>query len=103
MYATLSYDVSTGQTPIDEVRQAIIDVFDERETCDLLADTFICAIENTADYQSLVRKLRKVAQELDPQFQYVFTLHDAGSPLRSNAPFPKAAARKIIGSSGDGE
>ena len=38
MYATLSYD---------------------------LADTFICEIENTADYLALVRKLRKVGNDLD--------------------------------------
>lgn len=103
MYATLSYDVSAGGTPIDEVRQTILDVFKDRETCDLLADTFICKIENAADYQAVVRKLRGVAKDLDPQFQFVFTLHTAGSPLRSNAPFPKAAARKIIAPSGEEE
>jgi hypothetical protein len=96
MYATLSYDVSTGQTPIDDVRRLILDVFIGRETCDLLADTFICEIENTADYLALVRKLRKVGNDLSGQFHFVFTLHTAGAALRSNAPFPKSKANDII-------
>jgi hypothetical protein len=96
MYGTLSYDVSTGQTPIEDVRKAILDVFKDRETCDLLSDTFICEIENTADFLAVVKKLRKIGNDLGPQFQFVFTLHTAGAPLRSNAPFPKSKANDII-------
>jgi hypothetical protein len=88
--------VSAGPTPIDEVRHQILDVFTGRATCDLLADTFICEIENTADYLALVRKLRKVGNDLDGQFQFVLTLHTAGAPLRSNASFPKSKANDII-------
>ena len=90
------YDVSVGLKPIEEVRLAILDVFKDRETCDLLADTFICEIETTADYLAVVRKLRKVGTDLEGQFQFVFTLHTAGAALRSNATFPKAKANKII-------
>lgn len=96
MYATLSYDVSAGQTPIEDVRKAIVDVFHDRDTCDLLSDTFICEIENTADYLSVVRKLRKIGNDVEGQFQFVFTLHTAGAPLRSNASFPKSKANDII-------
>ena len=96
MYATLSYDVTAGLTSVDEVRQKILDVFKDREICDLLSDTLICEIENTSDYLAVVRKLRKVGNDVDPQFQFVITLHDAGAPLRSNATFPKAKANEII-------
>lgn len=103
MYATLSYDVSAGPVPIDEVRLSIIGLFQDRETCDLLADTFICEIENTADYLAVARDLRRLGTELSGQFHYVFTLHRAGSPLRSNAPFPKAKAEDIIDPTGGDE
>ena len=96
MYATLSYDVSAGPTPIEEVRRLILEVFEDRGTCDLLSDTFICEVQNTADYLALSRKLRKVGADLDGQFQYVFTLHQAGAPLRTNATFPKAKANLIL-------
>ena len=96
MYATLSYDVSAGLTPIDAVRQMILEVFTDRATCDLLSDTFICEVKNTADYLAVVRKLRKVGSDLDGQFQFVFTLHASGAPLRSNASFPKSKANDII-------
>jgi hypothetical protein len=96
MYATLSYDVTAGLTSVEEVRQMILDVLRDRETCDLLSDTLICEIENTADYLALVRKLRKVGNDVDPQFQFVITLHPAGAALRSNATFPKAQANEII-------
>jgi hypothetical protein len=96
MYATLSYDVTAGETPIEEVRKLIIDMFKDRATCDLLSDTFICEVENTADYLALVRKLRKVGNDVDGQFQFVITLHAAGAALRSNASFPKSKANDII-------
>lgn len=96
MYATLSYDVSAGQTPLEEVRKLILGVFEDRETCDLLSDTFICEIENTEDYLAVARKLRRVGNDVDGQFQFVFTLHSAGSPLRSNASYSKAKANDII-------
>ena len=96
MYATLSYDVSAGPTPIEDLRKKILEVFADRATCDLLSDTFICEVQNTADYLALSRKLRKVGTDVDGQFQYVFTLHSAGAPLRSNAIFPKAKANDIL-------
>ena len=96
MYATVSYDVTAGQTSVDDVRQMILDVFKDRTTCDLLSDTFISEVENTADYLAVVRKLRKVGNDVDGQFQFVITLHAAGAALRSNATFPKAKANDII-------
>ena len=96
MYATVSYDVSAGHTSVDDVRQMILDVFQNRATCDLLSDTFICEVENTADYLAVVRKLRKVGNDVDGQFQFVITLHAAGAALRSNATFPRAKANDII-------
>jgi hypothetical protein len=96
MYATLSYDVSAGQTPIEEVRNTIIEIFKNRATCDLLSDTFICEVENTSDYLAVVKKLRQVGNDLEGQFQFVFTLHSAGALLRSNASFPKLKAKDII-------
>ena len=96
MYATLSYDVTSGSEPIDDVRQAILAVFAERETCDLLSDTFICEVDTTEDYLDLFRRLRRVGNDFEDQFLFVFTLHRAGSPLKSNASFPKAKANAII-------
>lgn len=80
----------------------ILEVFADRTTCDLLSDTFICEVKNTADYLSLVRKLRKVGNDAEGQFQFVLTLHAAGAALRSNASFPKSKANEII-DPGDGE
>ena len=96
MYGTLSYDVSAGATPIEDLRKMILDVFEGRATCDLLSDTFICEVQNTADYLALFRKLRKVGTDTDGQFQFVFTLHSTGGALRSNAPFSKAKANAIV-------
>lgn len=96
MYATVSYDVTAGQTSVDDVRQMILEVFKDRATCDLLSDTFISEVENTADYLAVVRKLRKVGNDVDGQFQFVITLHAAGAALRSNASFPKGKANDII-------
>lgn len=96
MYATLSYDVSSGGTPVDEVRQAILGACGDRERLDLLADTLICTVRNTADYLELVKALKKVAKDTDGQCQFVVTLHSAGAPLRSNAPFSQAKASAII-------
>jgi hypothetical protein len=96
MYATLSYDLNAGRERIEDVRRAIVDLFKDRLTCDLLADTFICNITNTADYLALVKKLRKIGTDFEDQFEFVFTLHRTGDALRSNAAYPKAKARKII-------
>ena len=96
MYATLSYDVSAGPTPIEDLRKLIAEVFEDRATCDLLSDTFICEVQNTADYLALARQLKKVGTDVDGQFQYVFTLHSAGAPLRTNATFSKAKANEIL-------
>jgi hypothetical protein len=97
MYATLSYDVSAGSTPIEDLRKQILKVFEDCDTCDLLSDTFICSVKNTQEYHTLATKLRKVGAAVDGQFQYVFTLHDAGSLIRTNATFAKAKADEITG------
>jgi hypothetical protein len=96
MYATLCYDVSAGPEPLESVRQAILDVFQDRLRCDLLSDTMICRITNTADYLALVKKLRKIGTDFEAQFEFVFTLHRTGDPLRSNAAFPRVRANAII-------
>ena len=96
MYATLSYDVNAGPERIEDVRRAILDLFKDRFTCDLLSDTFICGIVNTADYLAMVKKLRRIGTDFQDQFEFVFTLHRTGDPLRSNAAYPEAKARKII-------
>jgi hypothetical protein len=101
VYATLSYDVSAGPEPLEDVRQAILALFKDRLTCDLLSDTFICDIANTADYLGLVKQLRKVGNDFQDQFEFVFTLHRTGDPLRSNAAFPKAKANAIIDPDGN--
>lgn len=96
MYATLSYDVTSGTTPVDDVRQAILAACGDRERCDLLADTLICHVRNTADYLDLTKALRKVAKDTDGQCLFVLTLHSAGAPLRSNASYSQAKANAII-------
>jgi hypothetical protein len=96
MYATLSYDVSAGQQPIEDVRQALLELFKERETCDLLSDTFICDVATTADYLAVARQLNKIGRDFPDQFQFVFTLHRTGDALRSNGAFSKAKANAII-------
>jgi hypothetical protein len=101
MYATLSYDVNAGPSPIEDVRTALASVFNGRTTCDLLSDTFISGVEDTADYLALVKDLRSVDKTFPRQFQFVITLHRSGDPLRSNASFSKAKAKAIV--SGDGE
>jgi hypothetical protein len=100
MYATLSYDLSAGPEAIEAVRESLLKPFDGREVCDLLADTFVCAIDNTADYLELVKDLKAVARDFPGQLEFVFTLHRAGDPLRSNANFPSSKVRKILGSGG---
>ena len=97
MYATLSYDVTAGTEPVEDLRTAIFDVFKDRETCDLLSDTLICRVANTSDYLAVVRALKKVGTAFPDQFQYVFTLHAKGAPLRSNGTFPASKADDIIG------
>ena len=96
MYATLSYDVNAGPTPIDLLRLTVLTVFTDRRTCDLLSDTFICEVESAADFADVNDQLRVVGDTHPGQFTYVFTLHRSGSPLRSNASYPKHKASKII-------
>ena len=96
MYATLSYDVNAGPEPTDDVRAAMTALFADRDTCDMLSDTFICAVDDTADYLELARKLRQVGTDFPNQFQFVFTLHRAGDPLRSNGNYPKQQAKELM-------
>ena len=96
MYATLSYDVNAGAESIETVRRAILDAFDGRKTCDLLSDTFVCEIEKTSEYLAIVRKLSKIGKDFPDQFLYVFTLHNSGAPLRSNATVSKSAIDDIV-------
>jgi len=96
MYATLSYDVNAGEQPIEDVRHALLELFQDRETCDLLSDTFICDVATTADYLAVAKQLGKIGKDFPDQFQFVFTLHRTGDALRSNGAFSKTKANAII-------
>jgi hypothetical protein len=96
MYATLSYDVTAGPEPIENVRAAMVVLFADRDTCDILSDTFICGVTNTADYLDLAKQLKQIGADFPDQFRFVFTLHRAGDPLRSNANYPKPHAKEIL-------
>ena len=98
MYATLSYDVTAGPEPIDDIRTDMAELFADRDTCDMLSDTFICAIDNTEDFLDLTKKLNKIGTDYPGQFLFVFTLHRARDPLRSNGNFLKPKAKEILDS-----
>jgi hypothetical protein len=96
MYATLSYDVNSGPVPVGEVRAALLELLEDRETCDLLSDTLLCAVTNTVDYLELADDLKAIGTDFPDQFDFVLTLHRAGDPLRSNAAFSMSKAAAII-------
>jgi hypothetical protein len=96
MYATLSYDVNAGPEPIEDVRAALLELFAERTSCDMLSDTFICTVDNTEDYLEMAKKLNQIGVDFPGQFLYVFTLHRARDPLRSNGFYPKPKAKEIL-------
>ena len=96
MYTTISYDVNAGLEPIEDVRAAVVELFADRTTCDMLSDTFVCAIDNTEDYLDLAKKLNQIGTDFAGQFLYVFTLHRARDPLRSNGNYPKPKAREVL-------
>jgi hypothetical protein len=96
MYATLSYDVNAGPEPVEDLRADMAALFTGRDTCDMLSDTFICAVDDTADYLELAKHLRQLGTDYPGQFQFVFTLHRAGDPLRSNGNYPKPLAKEIM-------
>ncbi len=97
MYATLAFDVFSGSKPVADVRQAIQNVFQNQDKkLDLLAEVMICKVNTTADYLTLANDLRRVSNDFPNQFEYVFTLHHKGDPLKSNGPFSKPKADEII-------
>ena len=96
MYATLSYDVNAGPEPIEDLRAEVVELFAERASCDMLADTFVCKVVNTDDYLDLAKKLSQIGTAYPGQFLYVFTLHRARDPLRSNGNYPKSKAKEIL-------
>lgn len=96
MFATLSYDVNTGAEPIEDVRAEIFKLFKNRDTCDLLSDTFICNVDDADDFTDLVKKLRQLGTDFSGQFQFVMTLHKPTDPLRSNGKFSREEAKKIM-------
>jgi hypothetical protein len=96
MYVTLSYDVTTGAKPVDAVRSAVTKAFTGCVCCDLLADTFIARVKSTAEYLDLVQALKRIAKDFEGQFLWVFTLHDSGAALRSNAPVAAKLIEDII-------
>jgi len=100
MYATVSHDVIAGPHPIEDVRTALLKVFKDYETCDLLSDTFICSVDDADDYLDLAEALKEVGKKFSGQMLFVITLHSPDDPLRSNGKYPKLDAKKIL--KGDG-
>lgn len=96
MYATLSYDVNAGLQPVEDLRAELVELFADRTSCDMLSDTFVCSVKNTEDYLELARKLNQIGNSYPGQFLYVFTLHRARDPLRSNGNYPKPKAKEIL-------
>lgn len=96
MFATLSYDVNAGPEPVEDLRAALAALFADRTSCDMLSDTFVCTVKNTEDYLELAKKLNQIGTSYPGQFLYVFTLHRAKDPLRSNGNYPKSKAKEII-------
>jgi hypothetical protein len=96
MYGTLSYDLNAGKEPIEDVRATLLELFDDRESCDLLSDTFICTVEDAADFLELSDALKELGKTFAGQFQFVFTLHEPTDPLRANGKYPKQQARNIM-------
>lgn len=96
MYATLSFDVSAGASPIADLRDAVHKTLGKRDTCDLLSDVLICSVSDADDYLVLVKALRAITSDFPAQFQFVITLHRSGEPLRSNGKFKRDDANAII-------
>jgi hypothetical protein len=96
MYATLSYDVNAGPEPVEDLRADLFTLFADRASCDMLSDTFVCTVKNTEDYLNLAKKLSQIGTTYPGQFLYVFTLHRAKDPLRSNGNYPKPKAKEIL-------
>ena len=63
MYATLSYDIATGASPVEDVRKAIVEAFTGCDTCDLLADTFIVRVASTKDFLDRTQLLKQIADD----------------------------------------
>jgi hypothetical protein len=101
MYGTLSYDLTAGKEPVEDIRSALTTLFSDRETCDLLADTFICTVEDADDYLELSGSLKQIGRDFSGQFQFVFTLHDPTDQLRANGKYPKQLAKKIMKGGGE--
>ena len=70
------------------------ELFEDRETCDMLSDTFICAVDDTAITSSW-QKAEADRNRLSCQFQFVFTLHRAGDPSIARQ-LSKASSEEIL-------
>ena len=97
MYATISHDVTSGASPTADVRAAVVALVATRDTFDLLSDTFICSIENAADFLDLVKDLKKIGTDFPDQFQFICTQHRTNDLLRANDALPAAAKAIIAG------
>src|SRR5262245_40435797 len=88
MYAAFSYDIVPGTHPNDSVLDQILAKFDvmpngeERRRCDLLSDTFICEIANLNDFEATTTRLSRLRSDLEEQFNFTFTLHSRGAPIK---------------------
>jgi hypothetical protein len=102
MYGSFSYDIVPGTVPNDSVMEQILDKFvlkpngDERLRCDLLSDTFICEITNLNDFESVTLRLSRLRSDLDEQFNFTFTLHSRGAPIKIRGTHNASLANQII-------
>lgn len=101
MWAVFSYDVKVGTASTLDVRTKILEKFarlptgEERDQCELLEDTFICHIDNFDDFERLNTRLAALRNQLDQQFNFVFSLNRANDPLAVRGPHDAAAKNDI--------
>ena len=102
MYAAFSYDIVPGTHPNESVLDQILAKFDlkpngdERLRCHLLSDTLICEITNLNDFEATTLRLSRLRSELDDQFNFTFTLHPRGAPIKIRGSHNTSLAKQII-------
>jgi hypothetical protein len=102
MYAAFSYDIVPGIHPNDLVLDQILQKFDlkpngdERRRCHLLSDTFICEVTNRNDFEATTTRLSRLRSDLNEQFNFTFTLHPSGAPIKIRGSHNSSLAKQII-------
>jgi hypothetical protein len=101
VWAVFSYDVKVGDESTLDVRTRILERFatldngDPRDRCELLEDTFMCHIETFDDFERLTSRLSALRNQLNQQFNYVFSLNRANDPLAVRGPHDASAKNAI--------